>query len=525
LSEEQIAAAVARTGAHYDRVPYISYPATSLQPSRLAAVATLFGVSTPSVRTARTLEIGCASGGHLIPLAAAFPDAEFVGLDVSRVQIEAGQARLKRLGLSNIDLQCRSVTGLGSGDGLFDYIVCHGVYSWVPPAIRDAVLRVCREHLTENGVAVISYNVLPGWRMFQVVRDCMIVHAGNETDCARRAARVHELFEMYKTLTPDKLAYGQIWRNEAQRMAAHPDAYLAHELFEENNSPCTYSEFVSAAARHKLVYLGETDIRTMIPENIGAEAAKRIRESCDNEVGSAEQYIDTITGRTFRQTLLIRTERAGIIDRSMESARANQCYWLAGQGLKPAEAQNSTEFSFADGNGTLMTTSDPAIAQALTLLIERFPAASTIDQICPSGGSGQAKQQTLGALMKMLSLGMLTISTEPVHCAIGIPARPKAWFVCASDAAAGESATATLRHENFKIEPVARALLPLLDGNWDYGALTDNLFALLSSGAMTVRDAQGEAITEERRLRDVVARSTTNCLQLLAQAAILTPPT
>jgi SAM-dependent methyltransferase/methyltransferase-like protein len=524
LSEAHIAAAVARTSRHYDAIPYISYPATSLQPSRLAALATLFGVPTPSVRTARTLEIGCASGGHLIPLAASFPEAQFVGIDVSQVQIDAGRSRVQRLGLNNIDLLCQSVTDLTRADGRFDYIICHGVYSWVPPTIRDAILRLCRQLLTPDGVAVISYNVLPGWRMFQVVRDCMMLHAGSETEITQRSARVHELFRLFQTLTPEKLTYGRIWRHEAQRMATRPDAYLAHELFEENSSPCTFSEFLAAAAEHQLTYLGETELHIMIPENIGAEAAQRIRELSNDEVKATEQYIDSITGRTFRQSLLVPVERARSIDRSMESARAAQCYWICGRGLQAAPTQLVDEFTFVDSAGTVMTAHDRAVAQALRALIERFPEVSRIDEICPTDAPEDGYQKTLTALMKMLSLGMLNLTTEPVGCAHRLAERPKAWFVCANDAASGEPATATLRHENFRLEPVARALLPLLDGTRDVGALTDNLFHLIHSGAMTVRDENGVSISEPARLRVVIGQSIGKCLSVLKNAAILVQP-
>jgi SAM-dependent methyltransferase len=524
LSEKHVADAVARTSRHYDAIPYISYPATSLQPSRLAALAALFGVPTPSVRTARTLEIGCASGGHLIPLAAAFPDAEFVGIDVSRVQIDAGLSRAQRLGLNNIELLCESVTELSLTAGRFDYIVCHGVYSWVPTAIRNAILRICRQLLSPDGVAVISYNVLPGWRMFQVVRDCMMLHAGKETEVAQRNARVHELFHLFETLTPEKLTYGRIWRHEAQRMASHPDAYLAHELFEENNSPCTFSEFNSAAAQHQLAYLGETDLRMMIPENIGEVAAQRIRELTNDELGATEQYIDSITGRTFRQSLLVPVERAHLIDRSMESAKVAACYWICGRGLKPTETEISDEFSFVDATGTIMATPDPAIAEALKGLIERFPAAGAVHEICPKDVFPGDYQKIIAVLMKMVSLGMLSLTTEPIGCANKTPERPRAWFLCASDAASGQPATATLRHENFKFDPIARALLPLLDGCRDVDGLRDSLFDLIRNGAMTVRDESGEAVSDVARLREIIAKSVSKCLNTLTEAAILVSP-
>ncbi len=113
-----ISDSIARTAENYDSVPYPSYPYPKLQPARLSAIAHLFGLSTQPASTARTLEIGCAAGGHIIPLAAAAPGARFVGIDISPVQIGQGLARVERLGLTNIELQCRSVTDLGPEQGM-----------------------------------------------------------------------------------------------------------------------------------------------------------------------------------------------------------------------------------------------------------------------------------------------------------------------------------------------------------------------------------------------------------------------
>lgn len=129
---ETLAAALARTRRSYDETPYFSAPLIRLHPGRMAANARWFGLVAPGVRTARVLEIGCASGGHLIPLAAALPDARFVGVDLSAVQIAAGRTRIERLGLTNVALDARSLSEIGAADGEFDFIVCHGVYSWIP---------------------------------------------------------------------------------------------------------------------------------------------------------------------------------------------------------------------------------------------------------------------------------------------------------------------------------------------------------------------------------------------------------
>src|SRR5271157_5712476 len=101
-SSTDLSKAVARTRASYDETPYASQPLARQQPASIAAAALWFGLTAPPARTARVLEIGCASGGHLIPLAALSPEARFVGVDLSPTQVAAGNARIERLGLGNI---------------------------------------------------------------------------------------------------------------------------------------------------------------------------------------------------------------------------------------------------------------------------------------------------------------------------------------------------------------------------------------------------------------------------------------
>ena len=86
-----------------------------------------------------------------MPFAARHPGARVVGIDLSPVQIAEGQARLAEMGLTNAELKQMDLSQIDMSDGEFDYIICHGVYSWVPPTVQDAILRIASENLTENG--------------------------------------------------------------------------------------------------------------------------------------------------------------------------------------------------------------------------------------------------------------------------------------------------------------------------------------------------------------------------------------
>src|SRR5262245_53527423 len=139
----------------YDEVPYESHPLPQTHPAHLAAVARLFGLLTPPPERCRVLEIGCASGGNLIPMALTLPGSSFVGIDLSERQVAEGHRLAGALGLGNVELLHRDVLDVGDELGRFDYVLCHGVYSWVPAPVRDRALELCATNLAPNGVAYV----------------------------------------------------------------------------------------------------------------------------------------------------------------------------------------------------------------------------------------------------------------------------------------------------------------------------------------------------------------------------------
>ena len=154
----------------YDRVPYDSKPFPQTHPDRLATMASLFGLKPPLVDTAQVLELGLAGGGNLIPMAVALPDSHFVGIDLSPRQVDEGVRVVERLGLTNIELRAQDILDLGEDLGVFDYILCHGVYSWVPASVQEKILEIHARHLAPGGIGYISYNAYPGWHLRGVVR-------------------------------------------------------------------------------------------------------------------------------------------------------------------------------------------------------------------------------------------------------------------------------------------------------------------------------------------------------------------
>jgi 2-polyprenyl-3-methyl-5-hydroxy-6-metoxy-1,4-benzoquinol methylase len=157
----------------YDEVPYESYSYVQTHPAHMATIARLFGLNPPDFKKASVLELGCAGGGNLLPLALLYPEASFTGLDLSQEQIAEANEGKKALKLKNIDFKQQDITtfDLKAHAGKFDYIIVHGVFSWVPEPVRGKILELCQSCLSPDGLALISYNTLPGWNAVRSLRE------------------------------------------------------------------------------------------------------------------------------------------------------------------------------------------------------------------------------------------------------------------------------------------------------------------------------------------------------------------
>jgi SAM-dependent methyltransferase len=275
-------------------------------PDNLATIAHLFGLSPPPIESARVLELGCAGAGNLAPMAANLPGTRFVGVDNSHRQIESGNRLLASLNLDNVTLHPMGIEEVTPELGEFDYIICYGVYSWVPEAIRDAVLRVCKQNLAPNGIAQVSYNIFPGWHEAGMLRDMLRYHCGAVEDPAGRVGKAWELLHLMRSLAE---TYDDTRRafliDEHDRLSRLSDAYLFYEYLEGENHPCYFHEFVAAAGRHGLQYVANARASTMAVENQPEEVASLLAQT--TSLIQAQQWLDFLNNRRFRTSLLCHT--------------------------------------------------------------------------------------------------------------------------------------------------------------------------------------------------------------------------
>ena len=142
----------------YDDFLYVSKPFSNTCITSLMAKALIYGLDPVPVEDARVLELGSSCGGNIIPQALYNPTATFTGIDLSPTQVKHGNELIESMGLKNITLLEKNIMDIDETFGTFDYIIVHGIWSWVPDVVKDKILNICSRNLSDRGIAYVSYN-------------------------------------------------------------------------------------------------------------------------------------------------------------------------------------------------------------------------------------------------------------------------------------------------------------------------------------------------------------------------------
>lgn len=449
----------------YDETPYESRAHYANHPDRMAVVATMLGLHPPPVPTCRVLELGCAEGGNLLPMAAGLPGASFVGIDLSARQIGLARGAAAAIGLANVDLREASVCDVGEELGTFDYVLAHGLFSWVPRDVQEDVLRVCGRCLAPGGVALVSYNTQPGWSFRTAVREMVAYGTRGLTDTGARVSRVRELVRFLAENVRDEAGgFQRHLMGESYMLELCGDAYIAHEHLERSNEPVYFHELVSRAGRHGLSYLGETRLRGM---TLGARrpGLDALLSRFANDTLEKEQLFDLLRHRQFRWSLLVKGEAP----RALVPERLDALL-LRVRSLPDAsneEAGDAESWMFRE-DGRTLSTRDTLVGEALDLLSAAAPRAVPFEEVLATVGSSRERlREALIAayLDDRVEFHVVSprMTTSPGPCPIASP-----W---ARREAPRGGAVTTLWHETLDLTDVDRTVLTRLDGTHDVEAI------------------------------------------------------
>ena len=512
---EDSAPDLAQVAQSYDAMPYVSVGVKQSQPNRLAAIAQIFGLSPKPLERARVLEIGSAEGGNIVPLALRFQNAEFVGIDISPVQIERGKKHVRELALSNVQLVCCSVTDLPANLGQFDFIICHGIYSWVEMPVQNAIFAALKNHLAPHGIGFVSYNVLPGWRTKQVFRDAALTLMPAGLSLPERVDAASDILNFLAQHSDAKTAYGMALQESSARLAQARKDYVAHEYLEETNTPCTLTEFLQISGQAGLSYLGDAEISEMIPIGSSPELQQEILQRSGGDQIAMEQLLDFIKGRQFRSTLLVHDHQAERISRVLFAERLQGLHFYC---------RSNTSIRVESGQKVLITDGmadwpipDEIYAQIMGRLIAIYPASISFNQLLE--GLGDASQ----ALLALVMYGVVDPSSDEMEVALVLGPKPKAFRLAAYSAATGAGQTTNLLHGVVQLDSLMAHFLMAMDGSKTVAELTTDFVQRCVSGQFQLAK-DGRVVTGKNEIVKAATLQAQETMAVLLRLAFIEKP-
>lgn len=445
----------------YNEVPYTSAPDPARHPDRLATVGTLLGLDVASVATARVLEFACGDGSNLVPIAASLPNAAFVGFDLSAQPLAHARSMARDLGVANVELLQVDLRDLPADLGLFDYVIVHGLYSWVPPEVRVHVMPLIARHLAPRGVAFVSYNALPGCHVRAVVWDMLRHHTRDIAEKSAKLTAARALLDLVGTPAGADDALQQALRAEVRKAAAGSDASLAHDDLGPYNTPVHFHEFAAAAARAGLAFLAEAHLGTMM----GGGLAPQVRQALGRlDRLAREQYLDFVHFRHFRESLLCHADAATQF--VLQLPRLLDLHALPSLDARRAAAGRSPP-----------PEADADAAAIRQLLLTRWPRSVPVRELARMHAqraprrSGVAARPIEALVAELHVAGVVELRASPVAVAAAPGERPEV-FAAARWLAREREIVPSLYHEALRFhDPLARKLMALLDGTMTREAL------------------------------------------------------
>lgn len=448
----------------YDKVAYPAGIFPQTQHARLAVLGEIHGLSPARPATARVMEVGCGSGMNLIAMAAAWPDARFVGFDLAESAIRIGKAMIAKAGLTNIELFTGNICEVAKTvePGGFDYVIAHGVYAWVPDFVREALLALYGRALSPQGMGFISYNAQPGGHVRMIMRDRLLDLLEGVDEPEARFGMIRAALEaMAHGDDSDEPTEGTRLLHDALRamaksMLERPVEVLFHDELGEVFAPQRLRDVVDAAGRHGLRFLTDAgrnlNLHGFLPPDM---------DECEDEETALVrnlQLIDNDCLRFFRQTLLVRAECAPLRHMGDEAISRLAHMHVSGHMTRNEDG------TFEHGPDTIGI-GDPDLAAALERMSAAYPAALPVRELVST-------YEAAGGLLRLFAEWHLELRHDPQPFATAIPEYPRASPLVLAGIALGDRQILALNHTIMSIaQPELRALIAACDGTRDLAAL------------------------------------------------------
>jgi SAM-dependent methyltransferase len=253
------------TSGYIDELPYTHGFYRQLTPSLLAFAALSrrqkFDLSESPLEYC---ELGCGQGFSANLLAAANPHIQFHAMDFNPAHIVNARSLAAEAKLPNAHFYESAFADFSSCPGLpasFDFIVLHGVLTWVSAENRDRIVDFIAARLKPGGLVYVSYNAMPGWAVTQPLRRLLVDRASRTS--GPLGPRIDDAMNLLTALSEVKADYFKHHVAAGARlksMASMSHNYLAHEYFNRDWTPFYFEDVANHLAEAKLSYVGPLNL-------------------------------------------------------------------------------------------------------------------------------------------------------------------------------------------------------------------------------------------------------------------------
>ncbi|NPD16978.1 methyltransferase domain-containing protein [Xinfangfangia sp. D13-10-4-6] len=373
--------------------PLTAYPARfhrEAAPTWLAAILNARGVVAPAVTGTSWCEIGCGQGLDTLILAATNPGMQFWGIDFDPDHIDRAERMARAAGLENahfLQADIRDANALAGLPSQFDFIIQHGIYSWVSPDIQAALRHFAASRLAPGGALMVQYISQPGAGLFLALQSMLAALGGPDRSVADRIRILRDMaaagagfFAQY----PHASAV-------LDRLKDEDPALVAHEYLGAGVSAFSAHEMIAAHAALGLSYIGAARAMENY-DSVSLPARTQPLIAAEPDAALREVLRDTARNQHIRYDIYQRGPRLMTAEERMIAAQSRR--YLALPGLPaPGPVTFRSAIGPVDGDG--------AIFRPLLALLSKGEAGFMDLAQALDGQAGIAEQ----ALMMLMDAG------------------------------------------------------------------------------------------------------------------------
>lgn len=300
------------TAGYVADVPYVRHFIDELVPARLRIAAATGGVTPPDGADFDYCEIGCAHGDTTAALAAAYPRARFLGVDIVGEHVTSAKKLARDGALDNVGFLENDFEALIDEDiGDFDFITAHGVLSWISPEKRAALARFVSAKLKPGGLFYLSYNAMPGWAAVEPLRQLLLspLDATANASTMDRAKRGLQFAQTMANAGAEYFARNPAAGDMLATMTKVGLPYVIHEYLHDHWSPMYFARVAWELAENDLHFAGVIPVHQNFRDTAVPEALEKVFADATDRL-TFESLKDFALNEFFRRDVYVKGKAA-----------------------------------------------------------------------------------------------------------------------------------------------------------------------------------------------------------------------